>query len=318
MNRISVNPKLLQWARERADIPIHILVRSFPKYELWEKTQASPTMNQLEQLAKKTYTPLGCFFLSEPPIEKLPIPDFRTLKDGMPIRPTPNLFDTIRIIQHRQNWLREYLIEQGEDTLPFIESVKLSDRIEDVTTRIRNALGLPMDWAEKEKTWTDSLVKLRNAIEKTGILTTFNGVVGNNTHRHLNVEEFRGFVLIDEYAPFIFVNSSDAKAAQIFTLAHELAHIWLGVGGVFNLRQMQPSDNEAEIFCNQVAAEFLVPKDAIKPKWKDVRTKENPFNELARIFKVSPLVISRRALDLGLISKNRFFEFYNEYMENAE
>jgi Zn-dependent peptidase ImmA (M78 family) len=318
MNRISVNPKVLRWARERAGIPVQVLTRFFPKYELWEKTQASPTMNQLEKLAKKTLTPLGCFFLPEPPVDKLPIPDFRTIKDGAPLRPNPNLLDTIRIIQHRQNWMREYLIEQGEDPLPFLASAQLSDKADDVASRIRNTLGLSIDWAEKERTWSESLIKLRNTIENTGILTVFNGVVGNNTHRHLNVEEFRGFVLIDEYAPFVFVNSADAKAAQIFTLAHELVHIWLGVGGVFNLRNMQPSDNQVEIFCNQVAAEFLVPKDAIMLKWKDARYAENPFHELARHFKVSPLVTARRALDLGLISKEHFFAFYNEYMENAE
>ena len=318
MNRISVNPDLLRWARERANLPVQILKKYFPKYELWEKTQAGPTMNQLEKLAKKTHTPMGCFFLPKPPVEKLPIPDFRTLKDGTPLQPSPNLLDTIRTIQHRQNWMREYLIEQGEDPLSFIASSQLTDNADDVASRIRNVLGLSMDWAERERTWTESLAKLRNKIEKTGILITFSSIVGNNTHRHLNVEEFRGFVLIDEYAPFVFVNSADAKAAQMFTLAHELAHLWIGEGGVFNLRNMQPYDNRVEIFCNQVAAEFLVPKNAIKPKWKDVRYMETPFNELALHFKVSPIVTARRALDLGLISKDRFFAFYNEYMDTAE
>jgi Zn-dependent peptidase ImmA (M78 family) len=127
------------------------------------------------------------------------------------------------------------------------------------------------------------------------------------------VEEFRGFVLPDSYAPFIFINNVDAKAAQMFTLVHELAHIWIGSAGVLNFRDMNPADNETERFCNEVAAEFLVPKQELARMWKHTKS----FYDLANHFKVSPLVAARRVLDCNYIDKTEFFRFYNSYMSRV-
>lgn len=316
MSKVSVKPEVLSWARQRAGLAIEVLLSSFPNYEVWERGKASPTLKQLEKLAKKTLTPLGCFFLPEPPEDRLPIPDFRSVQDQV-VRPlSPNLLETVQTMLRRQAWMREYLIEQGEEPLAFVAAAVLSEDPNQLAPRIREALGLSEDWANQAGTWTQALDRLRGAIENARILTAFNGVVGNNTHRKLNVEEFRGFVLVDEYAPLIFVNSADAKAAQMFTLAHELAHLWLGKGGVFNLRQLQPADNDVELFCNHVAAEFLVPANAFLAHWRNAKTWGSPsFKTLARHFKVSPLVTARRALDLTLIDKKEFLEFYRRYME---
>ena len=150
--------------------------------------------------------------------------------------------------------------------------------------------------------------------ERIGVLVVCNGVVGNNTSRILDVEEFRGFVLPDSYAPLIFINNVDAKAAQMFTLAHELAHLWIGRAGVLNFRDMKPADNETELFCNAVAAEFLVPKAEIEAAWRNQKS----FYNLANHFKVSPLVIARRVLDVGYIDKAAFFKFYNSFMANVK
>jgi len=318
MSQVSVNPELLRWARKRVDLPVDALVKAFPRYRLWEKGEAEPTLKQLEKLSRKTYTPLGYFFLSKPPKDELPIPDFRTLKDRDVRRASPNLLETVQAMQRRQIWMREYLLEQEEEPLAFVASVKLKDDPKQVALKIRKALNLTNDWAKKVSTWTEALHLLRDSIEDADILTSFNGVVGNNTHRKLDVDEFRGFVLVDEYAPLIFVNSVDAKGAQMFTLAHELAHLWLGEGGVFNLRQLQPATAEVEVFCNQVAAEFLVPEEDMRREWMNVRDKDDSYHALARRFKVSPIVIARRALDLKLIAKDQFFDFYNAYMEDEE
>jgi Zn-dependent peptidase ImmA (M78 family) len=180
---------------------------------------------------------------------------------------------------------------------------------------MRQTLRLQPDWARSYPTWTDALRALRLATEAAGVMTVFNGVVGNDTHRKLSVAEFRGFVLADQYAPLIFVNAADAKAAQMLTLSHELAHLWLGEGGVVNLPKMQPAHNAVERFCNSVAAEFLVPAEALREHWPAEARSEERFQTLARRFKISPLVVARRAMDLQLVSKAAFLKFYGAYME---
>jgi Zn-dependent peptidase ImmA (M78 family) len=142
-------------------------------------------------------------------------------------------------------------------------------------------------------------------------------VVENNTHRPLDVEEFRGFVLCDAHAPLIFINGRDAKAAQMFTLVHELAHLWLGQGGISDFNALLPSENTVEIFCNKVAAEFLVPAGEMSAAWEEVKREDKPFERLAGFFKVSPVVVARRVLDLQLISRQRFFDFYEAYQKAA-
>lgn len=146
-------------------------------------------------------------------------------------------------------------------------------------------------------------------IEEAGIIVTYNGIVGNNTHRVIDVNECRGFVLVNK-SSFLFINSADAKAAQMFTIIHELAHVWLGESAGFDNANLLPADDPLELLCDKVAAELLVPEIYFIKKWE---TSQN-FIYLSRIFKVSPIVIGRRALDLGLINFHRFFQFYNEYM----
>ena len=315
MNTVEVKPELIFWAINRSGIPIDILVNKFPKIRAWGK-EGNPTLKQLENFAKITLTPFGYFFLPNPPEDNLPIPDCRTIQ-GVPVQqPSPNLIETIQIMQRRQVWMHDFLIEQGEKPLNFIDSISLSNNTIQAANNIRDILGLNINWAKESNSWTNALTFLNEAVEKIGILTVFNGVVENNTHRILNVEEFRGFILVDQYAPLIFINNSDAKAAQMFTFVHELAHLWLGANGVVNFRKLQPYDNDIEKFCDRVAAEFLVPEKQISESWPKVSKLEKPFHELALDFKVSPIVCARRALDLGFIEKSDFFEFYNTYLEN--
>jgi len=316
MSKVAVKYDLITWAKERSGLRTDALVKKFPKFREWERGEAQPTLRQLEQLAKTTSTPLGYFFLPEPPEERLPIPDFRTLPGAQPRRPSPNLLETIQMMQQRQGWMRDFLIEQGQEALAFVRSVSLQDNPNDVAARIRVALSLSNDWARLESNWTEALKTLREASEGAGILVVINGVVGNNNRRKLDPSEFQGFVLPDEYAPLIFISGADFKAAQMFTLAHELAHLWLGRGGVFNFEEMQPANNEVELFCNRAAAEFLVPGAELQAVWREAQEADEPFQFLARIFKVSPVVAGRRALDLQLMSRQEFFEFYREYQED--
>lgn len=292
------------------------LLERFPKLQQWESGEVQPTSHQLEDFAKATLTPFGLFFLKEPPEEKLPLPDFRTLQDERPRRPTAALLETIYQMQRRQGWMQETLIEEGAEPLPFIGTVTLTSSPVSAAESIRRTLGMEDGWAELHHTWSDALLGLRRAVEGAGILVVINGIFGNNTSQKLNPEEFRGFVLCDRHAPLIFINGADYKSAQMFTLAHELAHLWLGKDGVFDLPDLQPSDDEVEKFCNRVAAELLVPERELNACWPRLAGKAEPYNELARCFKVSPIVAARRVFDLGLISREAFYRFLNAYKDD--
>lgn len=309
---IAIKPEIIRWAVKRSQLAMDDLVQAFPKLGDWETGDGEPTLRQLEKLAKKTMTPLGYFFLDTPPVEKLPIPDFRTIGDRKIGPPSPNLMETVQTMERRQGWMREYVIEEGQDPLSFVGSVKITASALPVAARIRNTLGLSPDWAESHSSWEQALNTLRGRAEQVGILVARTGVVGLNNKRLLDPQEFQGFVLCDDYAPLIFVNAADFKAAQMFTLAHELVHIWVGRGGLFHMPRTMPHDDETEKFCNRVAAELLVPSHTLLDRWPGVKHSDEPFQDLARAFKVSAVVAARRALDLKLITKKAFFAFYDE------
>ncbi|HCO22925.1 MAG: DNA-binding protein [Gimesia sp.] len=274
--------------------------------------EKKPTFRQLEKFASKTKAPFGYLLLNEPPKEEISIPDYRTPADTVVDNPSPNLIDTIQAMEFRQDWMREFLIERGEEKLPFIGVAQELKHVQYLANEIRKTLSLEIDWVKKWSTSDDALRNLVTAIENIGVLVFRNSIVENNTNRKLDPQEFRGFVLCDDYAPLIFVNTADTKSAQMFTLAHELVHLWLGKDGLFNLIEMMPSDDRTEKFCNRVAAEFLVPKETLNQYWQKNQTIQLEIPEIARLFKVSPIVIARRALDLKFISKPEFFEFYKE------
>lgn len=307
---MNVRQSVLRWAAERAP-DRDAVQRRFPKLDDWLLGITDPTLRQLEEFARATATPFGYLFFPEPPTEQLPIPHYRTLRDNSIDQPSADLIETVQVMQRRQEWMREYLIEQGQEALPFVSSVDVGDSIEPIAESIRTTLGVDGGWAEQQSNWSIALRELQKAIEDTGILVAVNGIVGNNTHRVLNVAEFRGFVLVDEYAPLIFVNGADGKAAQMFTLAHELAHIWYGSSAVFDLRQLQPADDPTELASDRTAAEFLIPTAEFEMFWPSVQDQRDRFRVIARRYKVSEIVAARRAQDIALISQNEFFDFYN-------
>lgn len=318
MTKIAVSKEVLGWALARSGNNPAEVERKFPKLNEWRLGTSAPSLRQVENFAKATHTPLGYFFLSQPPNDELPIPHYRTLGDRSPLRPSANLIETVNTMKQRQIWMHEYLVERGESPLEFVGSVSVSKRIQDVAEVIRSTLGLKPNWAELKPTWTDALAELRNSMERAGILVVVNGIVGNSTRRKLDPEEFRGFVLVDSYAPLVFVNGVDSKAAQMFTLAHELVHVWFGKSAAFDLYDMQPADDKTEQRCNQVAAEFLVPESALKSIWSKDDSVAKNLDAIVSKFKVSQIVLARRALDLSLISRKQFFDFYREYMKREK
>ena len=314
-NYVNVKPELLRWAVDRSGKPVEEYKGAVTK---WLAGDAKPTYRQLEAFARRAMVPFGYLFLEEPPTEELPVPDYRTRTDDAVRRPTPNLIETIFEMQRRQDWMREYLVEEGQGPLPFVGSANIGDRVVPLARRMREELDLADNWAEQQSSYEETLRFLREQVEEAGILIFINGIVGNSTRRKLDPAEFQGFVLIDDIAPLIFVNGADYKVAQMFTIAHELAHVWTGQSALFTLTATQPTNVEVEKYCNRVAAEFLVPAAKLEEAWQRAPDGDKAFTAIARKFKVSPVVIARRAKDRKLISREEFFAFYKRYMTREE
>jgi Zn-dependent peptidase ImmA (M78 family) len=312
MTRIPVNPELLTWARERAGLDALALAGRFPKLNEWEGGELQPTLRQLEDFARTVHVAVGYLFLPTPPEEPLPIPDFRTLPGRDVTRPSPNLLDTIYLCQQRQDWFRDYARVHALPALDFAGSATLQDAPERVAEAMRQTLALSIAERRQLPTWTDALRQLISKAEDAGVLVMASGVVGSNSHRKLDVEEFRGFALADELAPLVFINGADSKAAQMFTLAHELAHLWLGESGISDPEVGQLAAPGVERWCNAVAAEFLMPLALLRQDYQGGVPVADEIQRLACTYKVSTLVALRRLFDAGFIDQTTLWQSYRE------
>lgn len=309
--RVEVKPKLLTWACKRGDQDVGMLMKKFPQLERWLSEDLQPTLKQLEKFAKATYTPIGYLFLDEPPIEDVPIPDLRTVSNQRIGRPSPNLLDTLYICQQRQEWYRDFARTMGEPPLDFVGSANIHDDIVDVASRIRESLGFDLNERAHAPSWVDALRHFISQADSAGIMVMCSGVAKGNTHRALDPEEFRGFSLSDPLAPLVFINGKDTKSAQMFTLAHELAHIWLGESGLSDIHAASTPSLEIEQWCNRVAAEVLVPLADMRTALRPGADLDDEVKRLARRFKVSTLVILRRIHDSGGLTREAFWKAYS-------
>lgn len=307
MIRAPVNPALLAWARERAGHAPEDLAGRFPKLAEWEAGTRQPTFRQADAFASRVHVPVGYLFLSEPPAERLPIPDFRTVAGTPVAEPSPDLLDVIRACQERQTWYRNFARMEGQQPLSFVASATRGVPPERVAMQMRETLGFDVAARRWCPTWTESLRMFTGTADKVGVLVMVSGIVGSNTRRTLDPAEFRGFALTDPLAPLVFVNGTDAKAAQMFTLAHELAHLWLGTSALSDCPAApSPGLGDDEVWCNAVAAEFLVPLAALRQELSADERLPDALTRLARIFKVSGLVVLRRLLDARWLDRARF------------
>ena len=313
--RVDVKPELFRWARERAGIHVDTLVKRFPKYPEWESGEKQPTLKQLEKLARATHAPIGSFFLSEPLDEPLPIPDMRTIGNEFVGRPSVELLDIVFLCLQRQDWYRDYARIEGEGPLAFVGSATTHSDVEATAGNIRAELGFDVDERRNLRTWTEALRRFIEQADALGVLVMTSGIVGNNTHRRLDPEEFRGFALSDDHAPLVFINGTDTKAAQMFTLAHELGHIWLGESALSNADVVSVPVHEVEAWCNRVAAELLVPLASLRERYRESEELPNQLNRLAREFKVSTLVVLRRLHDIGALDREELGAAYGRELD---
>ena len=315
MNRIQVEPGLLRWACERARIGSSTLAERFPQFPAWERGERQPTLRQLEAFAKATHTPVGLLLLPEPPDEHLPIPDFRTIADEPIGRPSADLLDTLYLCQQRQAWYRDFAMVTGDRPLEFVGSVRLTDQVEAVAENIRATLDFDLDERRRLPTWTDALRRFIEQADAAGVLVMVSGVVGSNNRRKLDPGEFRGFALVDDLAPLVFINGADTKAAQMFTLAHELAHIWLGESALSDSEPRHVPGHDVERWCNLVAAEVLAPLAVFRREHDANAELRDELDRLARRFKVSTLVVLRRIRDAGALAPEAYRAAYTTELD---
>jgi len=319
--RLRLQPDVLRWARKRARFSITQLAGAMAvapeRVSEWERTGVMNPVG-IEVLSSKTRTPFGLLYLSRPPEDGLPIPDYRT-RDGDSVDlASPELMEVIGDMLRRQAWMRDELADSEMAPVTFVASHTLTDTPRAIARTIREALGLGDGWAAATASWREAFEKLRDHTEGAGVLVTFNGVIGNDAGRALDPDEFQGFALCDPYAPLVFVNGADFEAAQMFTLAHELAHLALGLSGVSGCEQFQTGHLENERLCDRAAAELLVPETDFRKYWPQVAARDDPLRSVAQHFRVSPIVSARRALDLGYIGGDRFWACYRECRSSAK
>jgi Zn-dependent peptidase ImmA (M78 family) len=302
METLQISPNILRWAAEQRGLSLDALVGLLDKPAKHDALIAGKfSIAEAEKLAKKTHIPFGYFFLDTPPATaQRGIPDLRQLPNHEPL--SIDFFDVLDDVLRKQQWYQEYLQEQGAQKLDFVGKYPFNANLpaERVAADIQHTLGITDQERKQCKNYGEFFTLLSAKAESIGILVFKNGIVKSNTHRGLSVTEFRGFAVADPLAPVIFINGKDSEAAWIFTLAHEIAHIWLGESGVSDLpANQQKSGNNLEVYCNRIAAELLTPKTQFLVAWEQAA--EPKFDVLSKIFKVSRLVIARRAFDLGKI-----------------
>jgi Zn-dependent peptidase ImmA (M78 family) len=313
--RVEVKPALLHWARERAGLDADELARRFPQFADWEREETRPTLKQLERFANATHTPVGYLLLPEPPVERVPIPDFRTAGNRRIEHPSPDLLDTVYLCQQRQEWYRDFARSQGDEPLGLVGAANLKSDIETTAAAMRRALGFDIEERRQIPTWTEALRRFIEQADALGVLVMVNGVVGNNNYRRLDPDEFRGFALADNLAPLVFINGADTKAAQMFTLAHEVAHIWVGQTALSDVGPVTAPTHDVERWCNQIAAELLVPLSVLRSEYQRGEDLRGALDRLARRFKVSTLVVLRRIHDAGGITRDQLWEVYQRELE---
>jgi Zn-dependent peptidase ImmA (M78 family) len=318
MMRVEVKPELLRWACERAGFDTDELVERIPQLPAWERGEVKPTLKQIERFAQAVHAPVGYLFLPEPSVERVPIPDFRTIGNEYTDHPSPDLLDTIYVCQQRQEWYRDFARSTGETACSFVGAADLANDVEIISARIRHALGFDIEARRQIRTWEEALRGFIEQADELGILVMVNGVVGSNNRRKLDPDEFRGFALSDDLAPLVFINGSDTKSAQMFTLAHELAHIWLGESGLSDVEPVCSPSNRVETWCTRVAAETLVPLAALQDEYRESNDLVGEVARLARCFKVSTLVILRRIHDAGHLTQDELWTAYREELERLQ
>jgi len=311
---------MLRWAIERAQISIDTLSSKLSvkreKVEKWLNGEARPTFKQAQALAKKLHIPFGYLFLSEPPKEEIPFPDFRTIKNKPTYHQSAYLMELLYDLERKQQWYREYLIETGHERLTFVGSASIDTPVAALAEEIAGHIDFESVKRRVRKR-EDFIYELTKQVEAIGIVVLRSSYAGTGTQNSIQVEELRGLAIADPYAPFVFVNSADSNNAQAFTLMHELVHIWLGESGISDI-DLIADEAKIEEYCNSVAAEVLLPLALFRQSWKSEQSIEENLEQISRSQFVSQFVVLKRAYDVRFISFESYRHTYERLMREWE
>ena len=307
MATLQISLDTLEWAANLAGRTIEALAEEVaPKSKREAFMSGEMTAKQAEKVAAFASVPFGLLFLPKPPERIDPeIPDLRQTPHPEPL--SRDFFAVLRDILKKADWYSDYVRELGADRNPYVGRFPFSAQLDsdEVAYDIAKLLAITDEDRKEARTYELFYSLLVDRVEALGVLVFKSGIVGASTRRGLSVEEFRGFAIADDFAPVIFINGKDWDAAWAFTLIHELAHIWVGCGGVSDSTVgINAEDAELEWFCNRVAAEVLVPKKRFLELWNEHR--ESPVESLSSRFRVSRLVIARRAVDCRLLTWDQY------------
>ncbi|EKB47650.1 XRE family transcriptional regulator [Cecembia lonarensis] len=299
--RAYITPKVLKWARESARMLEETAAAkvsvSVDRLKEWEAGTSQPTIRQAQTLAKAYKRPFALFFLPDVPRDFQPLQDFR--KSGSKPLTTSSIF-IIREIQQKQAWISDVYSENQEDKLAFVGRFSIKDNPQTVAEDILSTLKINPALYKADnpiKEWID-------ASESNGIFVSRTSFI--NSRLKLDAQEIQGFAIADQYAPFVFVNSDDWNAPQLFTLVHELAHIWIAETGISN--EVEPDLkgkdklHPVELFCNEVAANALMPKEIVLNLDPSSFQTSKDVYKTSKQLGVSSFAILVRALNLNIIS----------------
>lgn len=304
---VNIQPSVINWALSQTKEE-QLGTKLMDNIMRWLDGSKTPTFNQIEAFSRKANIPLGYFFLQTPPVEEIKLLDYRTVDSLRLANPSRNLIDTIHEMENVQEWMKSYRKETGFDLLPFVGSLKGKTEATEIVIQIRRDLDLPVDWYRNNRAINEAFNYIRNLLEYSGVLVMLSGIVGKNTHRPLSIDEFRAFAMVDEWAPLVFINSADTEGAKLFSLFHEIAHIWIGENDLYNDRRYSKNVKAIEVLCNAVASELIAPKEAFLTAWENNSTDDcfQKVKEIAKIFKCGVSVIARKALDNQKIKQNEY------------
>ncbi len=300
--RVPVKKEICRWALEEAQKDETVFLARFEQAEKWLKEDLNPTFKQLEDAATFLQIPFGYMFLDTPPRRDSMQVEFRSISNKIS-NISKNLQDTILAMDSRRGWMSDYRKELGWTKLAVIKQFheKKSGRTSTDAKLAKTLLNLSPDWHTLPKDLDEAFRFLKEKLEDIGILVMRSGIVGNNTKRPLDVNEFRAFLLYDDVAPLIFINNNDSKAGKIFSLVHEFFHVLFEQEDVLLDLDLQNQQGERQI--NALTAEFLMQQEKILDLWNQKVDAIKQITELSRHFKTSRLAMAIKLADLGLVNR---------------